>query len=82
VTRLALWLTEEETAQWVDGSLRAEASERMVHIACALRTECVLMLADHTVVSACPGREIIVERVDVEATNAPALRLVRDEADE
>jgi len=82
MTRLAVWLTEEETAQWLDGSLRAEASDRMVHIACALRTECVLMLADHTVVMMCPGRETTVQRVDGDATTAPALRLVRDEVDE
>jgi hypothetical protein len=81
MNRLALWLTEEETAQWIEGSLRREASERMVNIACALRTECVLMLADHTVVSMCPGREIVVERVNPNETNGPSLRLVREEGE-
>jgi hypothetical protein len=65
MTRIALWLTEDESKQWInnEGEIRREASERMVHMACALRMECVLMLADHTVVCCCPGVETMVRVV-------------------
>lgn len=80
MTRIALWLTEEESKAWIadEDEARFEASERMVHLACALRMECVLMLADHRVVGLCPGVETTVHVVRDEPT-APILRVVKDD---
>ena len=74
-----LALSEEETAIWrEDCGFRGEVCQQVEAVACALRRETRLMLADGTEVLLVPGRSISVRIVRDE----PRLRLVRETGDE
>lgn len=70
-----LALSEEETKLWrADCGFRGEVCQQVERVACALRRETRLMLADGNEVLMVPGREISVRIVRDE----PRLRLVRE----
>jgi hypothetical protein len=74
-----LALSEEKTAIWFENlGFRGEGCQQVEHVACALRRETRLMLADGSEVLMVPG---VATRVRI-VRDEPRLRLVRETGDE